>query len=139
MVEYPQVWHYGLVARWWAEFNSEGPEIEYFMDLIKRYGDPALDVACGTGRLLIPFLRAGLEVDGCDISADMIVLCTQKAQTEGFSPQLYRQAMHELALPRKYKTIVVCGSIYRTNSSPIYPNLFTLIPTYLSDQLLQVS
>ena len=22
-----QTWHYGLVARWWAEFNLDGPEI----------------------------------------------------------------------------------------------------------------
>lgn len=109
MVEKPQVWHYGLVARWWAECNTEGPEIEYFMDLIQQYGVPALDVACGTGRLLIPFLRAGLEVDGCDISADMIAFCNRKAQAEGFTPNLYRHAMHELALPRKYKTMVVCG------------------------------
>ena len=23
-----QTWHYGLVSRWWAEFNLDGPEIE---------------------------------------------------------------------------------------------------------------
>ena len=25
-----QTWHYGVIARYWAEFNTEGPEIEYF-------------------------------------------------------------------------------------------------------------
>ena len=60
MTEDPQVWHYGLVARWWAEFNTDGPEIDYFKALIDRFGEPVLDVACGTGSLLIPFLRAGL-------------------------------------------------------------------------------
>ena len=109
MTEDPQVWHYGLIARWWAEFNTEGPEIEYFKGLIDRYGEPVLDVACGTGRLLIPFLRAGMDIDGVDISSDMLALCTQRARSEGLSPQLYRQPMHELALPRKYKAIVVCG------------------------------
>jgi len=109
MTDNPQVWHYGLVARWWAEFNTSGPEIDYFKALIERYGEPALDVACGTGRLLIPFLRAGLDVDGCDISPDMLALCTEKARSEGLTPRLYNQPMHELALPRKYKTIVVCG------------------------------
>lgn len=43
----PQVWHYGLVSRWWAEFNTDGPEIAYFQRLIERYGQPALDVVCG--------------------------------------------------------------------------------------------
>ena len=57
----PQTWHHGVVARWWAEFNVSGPEIAYFQKFIEDDGQPALDVACGTGRLLIPYLRAGLR------------------------------------------------------------------------------
>jgi SAM-dependent methyltransferase len=72
-------------------------------------GRPALDVACGTGRLLIPYLRAGLDVDGCDVSPDMLALCRERAEREGLSPNLYPQAMHELDLSRRYRTIVVCG------------------------------
>lgn len=107
----PQVWHYGLVAQWWAEFNSAGPEIAYFQKCIERYGQPALDVGCGAGRLLLPYLRAGFDVDGCDISPDMLMFCREKAEREGFSPRLYAQATHELSLPRTYKTIVACGSL----------------------------
>lgn len=109
MTTTPQIWHYGLVARWWAEFNTDGPEIAYFQRLIESHGQPALDVACGTGRLLIPYLRAGLDVDGCDLSADMLALCKEAGQREGLAPRLYQQAMHELELPRRYQTIVVCG------------------------------
>jgi SAM-dependent methyltransferase len=101
-------WHYGLVARWWAEFAEPGPEIDYFRRFVEQ-GQPALDVACGTGRLLIPYLRAGLDVDGCDISPDMLAECRAAAEREGLAPTLYAQAMHELDLPRRYRTIVVCG------------------------------
>lgn len=111
MANEPQTWHYGLVAQWWAEFNVDGPEIAYFQKIIERYGQPALDVACGTGRLLLPYLRAGLDVDGCDLSPDMLALCREKAAREGLAPRLYQQAKHELDLPRTYKTIFVCGSI----------------------------
>jgi SAM-dependent methyltransferase len=110
MTKTPQTWHYGLVAKWWAEFNHDGEEIPYYQRIIKRYGQPALDVACGTGRLLLPYLRAGLDVDGCDISADMLACCRERAAQEGLSPNLYQQAMHELSLPRTYKTIYICGS-----------------------------
>jgi len=106
----PRTWHYGLIARWWAEFNVSGPEIDYFRRSVEAGGQPALDVACGTGRLLIPYLRAGLEVDGCDISGDMLALCRERAEAEGLSPNLYRQPMHRLDLPRRYRTIFVCGS-----------------------------
>jgi SAM-dependent methyltransferase len=104
----PQTWHHGLVAKWWAEFNQDGPEIPYFQKHVER-GQPALDVACGTGRLLIPFLKAGLDVDGCDVSPDMIALCRERAEQEGLSPTLFVQAMAELDPPRAYRTIYVCG------------------------------
>lgn len=101
-------WHQGLVADWWAEFNTDGPEIEYFGRFVEA-GQPALDAGCGSGRLLLPWLRAGYDVDGCDVSADMIARCRQLADREGFVPSLWVQPLHELAPPRRYATIVACG------------------------------
>src|SRR5512147_1718891 len=104
-----QTWHYGLMARHWAEHNTTGPEIAYCQQQIELFGQPALDAGCGTGRLLIPFLRAGLDVDGCDVSPDMLSFCREKAEQEGLKTRLYQQALHELDLPRTYQTIVLCG------------------------------
>lgn len=109
MSENVETWHYGLVARHWAENNKEGPEIAFFQHQIEHFGQPALDAGCGTGRLLIPFLRAGLDVDGADVSEDMLAYCREAAGREGLSPRLYRQALHQLDLPRQYQTIVACG------------------------------
>ncbi|HET6596471.1 MAG TPA: class I SAM-dependent methyltransferase [Anaerolineales bacterium] len=108
----PEIWHHGLVARDWAEFATEGgQEATYFKSLIERSGQPALDLGCGTGRLLLPYLQAGLHVDGVDYSRDMLEQCRQRAERDGLSPELYQQAMHELDLPRRYKTIYACGVI----------------------------
>jgi SAM-dependent methyltransferase len=100
------------VATWWSEFNDDfrPHELPYFRKFVEAGGGPALDAGCGAGRLLLPLLRAGLDVDGCDVSADMIAVCREKAEAEGLAPNLYVQAMHELDLPRRYRTIVVCGS-----------------------------
>lgn len=102
-------WHHGIVATWWDEFNRDGPEIDFFQSYVEA-GQPALDAGCGTGRLLVPFLRAGVDVDGCDVSPDMLERCRARAGSEGLSPSLYAQALHELDLPRRYRTIVVCGA-----------------------------
>jgi SAM-dependent methyltransferase len=104
-----QTWHYGLVSRWWAEFNLDGPEIDWFRPFVEA-GQPALDAACGTGRLLIPYLHDGLDVDGVDISPDMLERVRERCEREGLSqPNLYAQALHELDLPGRYRTIFVCG------------------------------
>src|SRR5262249_34845216 len=106
-----ETWHHGLVAKWWAEFNDDfrPHEVPYFQRHVEREGQPALDVACGTGRLLIPYLRAGLDVDGCDVSADMVARCREKVERERLSATLFVQPMHELDPPRRYRTIYVCG------------------------------
>jgi SAM-dependent methyltransferase len=106
-----QTWHYGLVARWWAEFNVASPtELAYYRAIVERYGELALDLGCGTGRILLPLLRAGLDIDGCDVSPDMLALCRKQAAREGLDPRLYAQASHELELPRAYRTIYICDS-----------------------------
>lgn len=107
-----ETWHYGVIARYWAEFNDDfrPHELPYFQRRIESGGEPALEVGCGTGRLLVPYLRAGLDVDGCDVSADMVALCREKAEREGLSPRLWVQPMHELDPPRKYRTVYVCGA-----------------------------
>jgi SAM-dependent methyltransferase len=111
MNERPQTWHYGLVARWWAEFNEPNPdELAFYRGVIERNGQPALDLACGAGRLLLPLLSAGLDVDGCDISPDMLAYCREGAAEQGLTPALYQQAMHDLDLPRRYRTIYICDS-----------------------------
>lgn len=111
-MEKPKIWHYGLVARYWGEFETEGgPEEDYYKRLIEMSGQPALDLGCGSGRLLLPFLQAGLDVDGCDYSKDMLAVCQERIKKEGLSTSLYAQAMHELDLPRRYRTIFARGVI----------------------------
>lgn len=105
----PGSWHEGLVARYWAEFVHDGPEVAYYRSVIERCGQPALDVGCGAGRMLLPYLRAGLDVDGVDVSQDMLDRCRERAAADGLTPDLRSQALHELDLPRRYRTIYACG------------------------------
>ncbi len=104
-------WHHGLIARWWSEFNVAQPEeVAYFRAAIQKFGEPALDVGCGTGRILFPLVAEGLDVDGSDISADMIVLAKAEAARRGVNPKLMIQPMHLLNPDRMYRTIYMCGA-----------------------------
>jgi SAM-dependent methyltransferase len=107
----PQTWHHGLMARWWAEFKEAEPlELEYYGAAIARFGEPALDLACGVGRLLVPLLEAGVDIDGVDVSGDMLDRARELAEARGLNPSLMAQAMHRLDLPRRYRTIFICDS-----------------------------
>jgi SAM-dependent methyltransferase len=89
--------------------DDAAPDIAYFQQIVERHSGPALDVGCGTGRLLRAYLKAGLDVEGCDISPDLLSICRRRAESEGLSPTLYQQPMGELDLPRTYDTIFLCG------------------------------
>ena len=103
--------HRGLAALLFQVVNrDDAPEVGYYREIIERSGGPALDAGCGPGRLLCQYLRAGLDVDGCDISPDMIDLCRRRAEAEGLTPSLHVQSNAGLDLPRRYRTIVSCGT-----------------------------
>ncbi|MEO8469471.1 MAG: methyltransferase domain-containing protein [Chloroflexota bacterium] len=109
--EPPKTWHYGLIARWWAEFNTAAPaELAYYRAVIETYGQPALDLACGAGRLLIPLAGDGFDVDGVDLSPDMLAQAASIALSKGLSPGLHASALHEMNLSRRYRTIYCCDS-----------------------------
>lgn len=105
-----RTWHHGLVARWWLNKQAEPAELAFYGGAIRRFGEPALDLACGTGRLLVPLLEQGLDVDGVDLSEDMLEGCRTRAAAAAVEPRLWAQAMHELDVPRRYRTVFICGS-----------------------------
>ncbi|MFL5767372.1 MAG: class I SAM-dependent methyltransferase [Actinomycetota bacterium] len=110
MRDQPTDFHRGISARAWHDIEG-GPEIAYFRDVIAASGEPVLDAGCGAGRLLLPWLEDGVDVDGADVSPDMLDLCRSKAAKRGLTPRLFEQPMHALDLPRQYRTVIVCGAL----------------------------
>ena len=93
--------------------------------MIRQSGEPALDVACGTGRLLLDYAQEGIDIDGVDISPDMIAGARDNANKLGLHPNLYVQAMQNLDLPRRYQTIIVPSSsfLHLTNRDDMHQAL----------------
>ncbi|HFQ94841.1 MAG TPA: class I SAM-dependent methyltransferase [Anaerolineae bacterium] len=106
----------GVIAEYWDLLRgdtSKWSSRPYFLQRIRESGEPALDVACGAGRLLFDYLAEGIDIDGVDYAADMIALCRQKAAAGGFNPLLAVQPMQEMNLPRRYQTIIVPSSSFQ--------------------------
>src|SRR5215468_372307 len=103
-------WDYrGLAAECYDLWFGSEPfwDQAFFHDRIRHNGGAALEIACGTGRLLVPFLRDGLAVEGMDASAEMLAICRRKAAHVGVTPTLHRQLMQDLDLPTRYRTVFI--------------------------------
>jgi SAM-dependent methyltransferase len=113
----------GMMAQAWDLLRgdtstwTDGP---FWRAVIERQGGPALDVGCGTGRLLLPFIASGLDIDGVDNSPEMLALCRDKAAADGIdvSGRLFEQEMENLALQRRYATIFVPSLSFQLLTDP---------------------
>jgi SAM-dependent methyltransferase len=57
-------------------------DVDFFVDTARASGGPVLEVGCGTGRVLIPTARAGIEIVGLDLSPHMLQVCRERVQNE---------------------------------------------------------
>jgi SAM-dependent methyltransferase len=111
----------GLKAASWDLFLGQTPVWEdtfFFREQVARFGQPALELGCGTGRLLLAYLGDGFDIDGVDNSPEMLDICREKATQLGLRPNLYRQAMQSLDLPRRYKSIIVPAGSFQLITNP---------------------
>ncbi|HJP33275.1 MAG: class I SAM-dependent methyltransferase [Candidatus Latescibacteria bacterium] len=108
--------YYGLMTSTWdllRQGQEDWDDRFFFQDLVSQYGEPVLDVGCATGRLILTYLKQGLNVEGVDSSASMLALCREKAEGQGLHPTLHHQRMERLDLPTLYRTIIVSSSSFQ--------------------------
>lgn len=113
----------GLMALAWDPLRGDTSDWEdrhFLLDVVRERGEPALDIGCGTGRILLDFLALGIDIDGVEISADMLAICRSKAATAGLdvSQRLFEQPMEALDLPRRYRTIMIPSSSFQLVLEP---------------------
>jgi len=120
----PTYEYYGMMAQFWDLFRGDTSTWDdrfFYLDVVKKYGQPVLDVGCGTGRILLDFLGQGIDIDGVDNSPDMLTLLKHKAEKLNLNPTVYQQEMTELSLPRKYQTILVPSSSFQLLLDAAFP------------------
>jgi ubiquinone/menaquinone biosynthesis C-methylase UbiE len=58
--------------------NPSG-DVEFYVEQAQESGGPVLELGCGTGRILIPTARAGVECVGLDGSPEMLAVLREKS------------------------------------------------------------
>jgi len=89
----------------WLPPGREYPDRAFYRDLIAQGHGPALELGCGSGRLLVGYRTEGLDVEGVDSSYDMLTICRGHAREAGVELTLHLADWTSLALERRYATI----------------------------------
>ena len=85
----------------------EGPsaELPILEQFLSDHSGTALELGCGSGRLLLPLLRNGYLIEGLDNSSEMLGLC--RDQPGGEDVILHQAGMEEFKTGAKYGSITI--------------------------------
>jgi SAM-dependent methyltransferase len=64
-------------------FETLDFDLPYWLKVGREAGGPVLDLGCGTGRILLPLLEAGVDADGVDLHRPMLAYARRKAEATG--------------------------------------------------------
>ena len=82
-------------------------DVEFYLQRLKSCTGRVLEPAVGTGRVLIPLMEAGIEVEGADNSPEMLAICRARCAERGLQPVLHEGDMGSLSLPERYEAIII--------------------------------
>lgn len=98
-VEYPE---------YYDPDTSSTHDLSFYLEYANQHGSPILELACGTGRLLVPMAEEGHTIHGIDISDGMLDRCRQKISEHGLSgkAEVSKANMSEFDLPVKEYSLI---------------------------------
>ncbi len=84
---------------------------EFYLDLARKYGSGGVvDVACGTGAVLLYLAERGIDIDGTDLSEEMCKVAAAKADAMCLRLNIIPADMTVFSSGRKYSLAVIARS-----------------------------
>jgi SAM-dependent methyltransferase len=90
----------------------ERQDVNFFVEMARRSNGPVLELGCGTGRVLIPTAKSGIEIVGLDGSPKMLAVCREKLLSESEDVRakvidLVQGDMRTFELGRKFSLVTI--------------------------------
>ena len=108
----PADFYSGIVVDAYAKLKSSTFDAEPYIEFVRTYGEPALELGCGDGEPLLDLCAEGLVVDGVDSSEDMVERCRENAAARGLDIQVFHQRVEAMDLQRRYASIYLAGPTF---------------------------
>ena len=71
-----------FIAEFYDRQHMGRADEAFWIEEAAASGGPVLEIGCGTGRVLIPVARAGIEITGLDLSEHMLRVCRERLAQE---------------------------------------------------------
>lgn len=82
-------------------------DVDYYVDLATAVEGSVLELGCGTGRIYLELLEAGVDADGIDLSADSLAVLRENAEEKGLEPSVRQADMTDFSTDTEYE-LVIC-------------------------------
>src|SRR5580698_5646539 len=86
-------------------------DVAFYANAARKYGDPVLELGCGTGRITMAIAEAGYRVVGLDISEKMLerAVAKQTALRREVRERVHlvQGDMTQFELKEKFRTIII--------------------------------
>ncbi len=114
----------------------QGPGLSELRALFKEAASakgPVLELACGSGRILLPLAAGGIEIYGLDITLPMLKSLTAKAHQHKIEPKIFCADMRNFGLSKKFNLIIIpFNSLHHLLSSSDLEKTFQSVYSYLN-------
>ncbi len=98
---------YSTVAHLYDSYVNTDFDLSFFLNEAKKVRGKVLELACGTGRLSIPLLQAGIDLTCVDYSKEMLEVFQKKLDRSRLSCRIFNQDMADLSLPDRFDLIFI--------------------------------
>jgi len=96
-------------------FRDYVADLDFYLAAARGAGGAVLDLGCGTGRVLLPCLAAGLDAEGLDLSAEMLERLRSNAAARGLSARAALGDMRDFTMPRRYACVMIPFNAFAHN------------------------
>ncbi len=103
-------------AFWEAE--DDASEVALMAEFLKKHPGPALEIGSGSGRLMFPLIQAGREVEGLELSPDMLALGRIRAARMNLNPVVHEGDMTCWHGARRYAALLAPAFTLQLASDP---------------------
>jgi SAM-dependent methyltransferase len=90
----------------------------FYMALAQHYSGPLLELACGSGQLIVPIAAAGFSAIGLDSSAEMLEAAKRRAAASGAQVRWVHGDMRNFDLGERFPLIFVARNSLLHLSEP---------------------